>query len=225
MQQRYHHRHHAPDAQIGPGLCGHGPVEFYDIRLQIPHPVEIGMAGAEVVQCDQESAFAEELHGFAEAHLVPRALFQDFEEDPMRRQAGCVEQVGEEIVVVHAPEEYFGVHVEEQPAVRPEMQEIVHVDSAREPVEGHDVREIPAHAEGIERRNRIAVRVRRTHQTFESHRATVGNAENRLEMTANFKACEISDGLFGARLQQTTYRLQVYTGRANFWEFDGFIGL
>src|SRR5258708_16580334 len=170
------------------------------------------MAGAEVVQCDQESAFAEELHGFAEAQLVPHALFQDFDDDPMRRQAGCVEQVGEEIVVVHTLEEYFGVHEGEQPAVRPEMQEIVHVDSAREPVEGHDVREILAHAEGIERRNRIAVRVRRTHQTFESHRATVGNAENRLEMTANFEACEISDGLFGARLQQTPYRLQVYTG-------------
>jgi hypothetical protein len=57
---------------------------------------KVGVARAKIVQCDQKPLIAEELHGLAKAQLVEHALFEDFDHDAVRRQAGRPQQIGEE---------------------------------------------------------------------------------------------------------------------------------
>ena len=68
------------------------------------------------------------------------------------------------------------------------------MDTACEPVQGQDMSVIPPHPEAIERRERMSVRVGGAHQTLESNRAAVGEAENGLEMAADGEPGEIPDG-------------------------------
>src|SRR5260221_4094990 len=120
------------------------------------------------------------------------------------------------MAVMHALQENGGIHVQKQPPVRLELLEIVYMDRIRQAVERQDVREIPSHGEGIERRDRMAAWVGRAHQALESDRAAVGDAENRLKVAADGQSGEFPRGLMACLLQQAANRLQVYAGGRKF---------
>ena len=98
------------------GMRKHHAIEFHDIGIELPDPFDVRMAGAEVIERDQEAVLAELLHGLREPFQVFRALFEHFEHDAprsiiqppqIREQRGRVIRIGQRA----------GMHVQKQPLV------------------------------------------------------------------------------------------------------------
>ncbi len=184
MQQRHHLRRDAPRMRIDLRAHDHAAIELDDFRPQPEHAVEVGVAGAEVVERYQAAQLAQLVDAVIEVGVVGQRRFQHLDHDLPGPQA----VPGERVVdladarpgrVRQRPR----VHVEEQPLVGVAPGIGRQVLQQRGAVEG-DARIVAFRAgEQRHRRHRRAGgQRRRAQQRLVADHAVVRQAVDRLEV-------------------------------------------
>jgi len=135
----------AADFDVLAGLENEGAVQFDDFRADAPHPVEIGVTGAEVVQGDEAAQLPEKIHGLAELCVFPNRLFQHFDHQTVGGNVQGVKKVEQEARVMNLGrlEENLGMHIQEQPVAAAVLLGVIgHMHDPGKPVQVVQVVEI-----------------------------------------------------------------------------------
>ena len=204
MQQGHHLHDHAARARLDSRVRHQAAVQLDDLRPQAPDTVEVGVAGAEVVERDQAAARAQQLDGGGEVGVVLHRLLEHLEHHLRPGQAEVRQELLQEavVMVLRRAQEDLGVHVEEQPLRRGRDAGVVgrvqgahHAVAPAQRLEGVD-------AEEARRRHRGAVGVGRAQQRLVTDHPAVREAEDRLEVAVQPQAVEPADHRRGARALQ-----------------------
>jgi len=185
VQQRDHLGGHAPHGLALRSLDDHAAVELDQRGRQGEHPVEVGVAGAEVVQRQQKALGLELAHLRFEIDMVIDRGLQDFDDDLVGRQARPAAHLLQALRGRHrvAAGKNRGIHVQEQPVRLPgKARKAASVQFAGSHVQGVLFFHRLAAGEEFGGRNGRSVGRAAAQQGLVTHDAAMGQAEDRLEV-------------------------------------------
>jgi len=159
------------------GAGDHGTVELHDVGVESPDAVEVGMAGAEVVDGDEAAEIAVVAGGVLEGVLILGVGLGDFDDDALGLHAGGLQGFAEERAVGASVDDHFRADVEEEPGgVVGRAVEVGQVEGTEEAVEKDDALAGAVGREEGAGRDRLAAFVPGAREAFEAHGAVVGEA-------------------------------------------------
>ena len=181
MQLLDDRRQHRRDRAAADGRSQHRTIDLHDVGLQPADPLDVGCAGAEIVDRDVHAGVAIGRHGFAQQRLVAAFGLEDLDADAPGREAVVADELGELARAARIADRRLRIDVHEEHAIaRVDHREIAQVQRAADPIEEKLVLRRRA-AEDAFDRDDLAVRVGRAHEALEADAEGLAHAVDGLE--------------------------------------------